>query len=416
MVLVAGPTTREPRPPGNPTGGKRSSPAQSPEPEAHGRFADPRPRYYHVPSGLYCRVPPGLEPIGAPTFQGTKEPPHASVTDHGFPGTQVGDRRRPHYSPPAPLQHQPRIAGGLETVLSYPKQPAQFVEPRRSDQADGNVQVRAQPSQGPHELAQPFLQGNSWYGNNGQMANLVPKEYQPQRLGRGRYRQNTPERYPTRQFPPGRHHKFDWYDQGGQVNPGQQASPQRTAGVSDQQLAFMAMSNHLLESGLITTSIDKFNGDSPSEFWGWINRLKEYAIRLNLSPERTLQLWESYAEGPVLTMIRRHRRSRGPVTHQAVNELFDRLVLRYGDVNRIVTDLESMINELDPIKDVTDVKQLWNLMDICHLTLANQKEGNGHKLSKLNDSEGIKYIRGKLPYEIQTAWSHFGAAYERRFG
>ena len=200
------------------------------------------------------------------------------------------------------------------------------------------------------------------------------------------------------------------------MNPGQQASPQRTAGVSDQQLAFMAMSNHLLESGLITTSIDKFDGESPSEFWGWINRLKEYAIRLNLSPERTLQLWESYAEGPVLTMIRRHRRSRGPVTHQAVNELFDRLVLRYGDVNRIVTDLESMIHELDPIKDVTDVKQLWNLMDICHLTLANQREGNGHKLSKLNDSEGIKYIRGKLPNEIQTAWSHFGAAYERRFG
>ena len=77
--------------------------------------------------------------------------------------------------------------------------------------------------------------------------------------------------------------------------------------------------------------------------------MKGYAAQLNLTPERTLQLWESYSEGDVFNMINRNRCAGGHITHQKVNKLYERMVLRYGDTNRVVPDLKAMVHKLQPI-------------------------------------------------------------------
>ena len=186
----------------------------------------------------------------------------------------------------------------------------------------------------------------------------------------------------------------------------------QAAQLSEHQMTFSAVSNHILETEIITKSIEKFDGTAPHKFLGWAHKLKEFATRLNLTPDRTVQLWESYASGGPLDMITRARESMGPASHEKVNFLFQRLIKRYASPQQVAQALKKLVDDFEPIKGNNIGDQLLELLDICYVTLYNKEGGRCPQLANLDGSDGILYIRRKLPVQIQIDWGKYGEKYE----
>ena len=124
------------------------------------------------------------------------------------------------------------------------------------------------------------------------------------------------------------------------------------------QAAFSAVSNHILETQIITKSIEKFDGTA-YKFWTWVSKVQEYSRCLNLSPMQTLQLWESYTDGGPVRMISRARSSMGEVTQNDVKQLFGRLVIRYASPQQIASELRRFVEEREPSKGKTLATSFW---------------------------------------------------------
>ena len=179
--------------------------------------------------------------------------------------------------------------------------------------------------------------------------------------------------------------------------------------------AFSVVSNHILETQIITKSIEKFDGTA-HKFYPWVDKIQEYASSLNLTPMRTLQLWESYTEGGPQKMISRARSSMGQVTQYDIDVLWRRLGQRYASPQQISSELRSLITNCSPIRGQNIGDQLLELLDICQIISFNKNCGRCPQLVVMDLADGIKDIREKLPAHIQTDWSKFGQNYENRHG
>ena len=179
--------------------------------------------------------------------------------------------------------------------------------------------------------------------------------------------------------------------------------------------ALSIVSNHLLETQIITKSIEKYDGTA-HKFWPWVDKIQEYAKTLNLTPMRTLQLWESYTEGSPQSMISRARSAMGQVTQNDVDTVWRRLAQRYASPQQISAELREMLVHFTPIKGKDIGDQLLNLLDICQIISFNKRSGRCPQLSIMDQAEGIKDIRDKLPINVQVEWAKFGQKYENSHG
>lgn len=199
---------------------------------------------------------------------------------------------------------------------------------------------------------------------------------------------------------------FQINEGGGQPSNGQMDAAQMYA-------TNQAMLKYLVTNDLTKDSIQIFDGKS-YHFWSWVDQINSKIGCIEISPSEIVHIMRSKSQGDPQKLINTYASTPGGITQAVFNQLWKKLVERFGSTTRIYTEIMEKFEALPVVGMKNGGPILQQLFDLCEIAKANKNRALD--LCCLDRSTGLEIIRKKLPVNLQESWAKYGQRYEDSHG